>query len=510
MSTNNQGKVILVGAGPGDPGLLTVAGREWLRRAQVVVYDRLVNPRLLNEVSPDAEVIFAGKAARDHALTQEEINRLLVEHGGQGKLVVRLKGGDPFVFGRGGEEAEALLGAGIPFEVVPGVTSAIAAPAYAGIPVTHRGVASSFAVITGHEDPTKPDSSIRWDKLATGVDTLIFLMGVENLPQIVQQLVANGRAPETPIALVRRGTWPAQETLTGTLADIQERLKGRNFGAPAVTVVGDVVGLREDLRWFDKRPLFGKRVLVTRSRDQASQLSEALTSLGAEVLEAPAITIEPPSDFGPLNDALRKLSKYGWTVFTSVNGVSAVFEHLRFLSLDARSFSSTKVAAVGAATAAALEQHGIVPDFVPSRYLTSEVAAGLGGQGISGVRVLLPRTDLVGEDLAGALKTHGAQVDQVVAYRTVQAAELPFEVLDALLTGRMDVITFASSSTVTNLMSLLKGDTNLLTGGAIACIGPVTARTAREAGLSVDIEAQEHTIPGLVAAIVEWAGSDRS
>lgn len=500
---NRVGKVYLVGAGPGDPGLITVKGLECLRKAQVVIYDRLVDPQLLRHALQDAEIVYAGKAMGGHVRTQEEINSLLLSKAQEGKMVVRLKGGDPFVFGRGGEELEALVKAGIPCEVVPGVSSAVAAPAYAGIPVTHRGYTSSFAVITGHEDPTKPDSSIRWDKLATAAGTLICLMGVENLPSIVRQLTAYGRSPDTPIALVRWGTWPQQETIEGTLEDIQQRLAGRDFGPPAVIIVGEVVRLRDRLRWFDNRPLFGKQVLVTRARDQASQLSELLRALGAQALEAPAIQIQKLGDYTPLDTALLRLHDYRWTVFTSANGVAAVFHRLKALGMDARAFGQTRVAAVGPTTAAALEERGITPDFVPGQYLTKAVAAGLAQRDIAGARVLLPRTDIVGEDLAGALGAAGALVDQVVAYRTVQAATLDPEVEEILQEGKMDMVTFTSSSTVKHFVRLLDGNVALLSQSRIACIGPVTAKTAAEAGLRVDIVAQEHTIPGLVAAILE-------
>ncbi|MBI2886311.1 MAG: uroporphyrinogen-III C-methyltransferase [Chloroflexi bacterium] len=497
------GKVYLVGAGPGDPGLITVKGLERLRQAEVVVYDRLLNPQLLRQIPAAAELIYVGKRVGAHTITQDEINGLLVERAKAGKTVVRLKGGDPFVFGRGGEEILLLVEAGIPFEVVPGVTSAVAVPAYAGIPVTHRGYASSFAVITGHEDPTKPDSSIRWEHLATATDTQVFLMGMENLPLIVEQLIAHGRPASTPIALVRWGTWPQQETVEGTLADILQRLEGQPFGPPAVIVVGEVVRLREQLRWFDRRPLFGKTVLVTRSRDQASQLSQLLSDLGAKPVEAPAIEIREPEDYGPLDATLQRLRDYGWVVFTSANGVEAVWRRLKALGLDARDLAGVQLAAIGPATAQALESHGIFADLVPEQYLSQAVAEALAQRGLSGVPVLLPRTDLAGEDLAGALAQHGAQVDQVVAYRTVQAATLEPEVGELLRQGKVDFVTFASSSTVKHLIALLKGDISLLSKCATACIGPVTARTARELGLRVDIVAQEHTVPGLVRAVLE-------
>lgn len=506
--TNKPGKVYLVGAGPGDRGLLTLRGKACLELADVVLYDRLLDPRLLDYAAPTAELIYAGKEARRHALSQHEINELLVEKASAGRQVVRLKGGDPFVFGRGGEELERLHAAGIPFEVVPGVTAAIAAAAYAGIPVTHRGLASSFAVITGHEDPAKPESSIDWARLATATDTLVFLMGVENLPSIVEQLIRHGRPPRTPVALVRWGSWPQQETLAGTLEDIVARLERREFGPPAVIVVGETVALREQLRWFETRPLFGKRVLVTRSREQASQLAATLEELGAQVLEAPAIEIAEPEDFGPLDSALQQLGGYDWVVFTSANGVEAVFRRLRTLSLDSRAFGGTRLAAVGLATAAALQRYGLHADLVPEQFLTKAVAEALAQAGVAGARVLLPRTQLVGEDLGAALAAQRAQVDQVVAYRTLQASSLSPEVVDLLRRGEIDIVTFASSSTVTNLLALL-GDSalELLSRSTIACIGPVTSRTADAAGLPVHIEAEEYTVPGLVQAIQTHAQS---
>lgn len=501
-----RGVVYLVGGGPGDPGLITLRGVACLQQADLVLYDRLINPQLLRHARPYAEVVYVGKAAGGQALTQQEINDLLVQRAKAGDTVVRLKGGDPFVFGRGGEEALALAKAGIPFEVVPGISSAIAAPAYAGVPVTHRGLASSFAVITGHEDPTKPDSSIRWEHLATGVDTLIFLMGVENLSLIVQQLIAHGRAPETPVALVRWGTWPRQETLTGTLANIQEVLKGRTFGPPAATIVGPTVALREHIRWFDTRPLFGMRVLVTRAQDQASQLAEQLAALGADPIEAPAIEITEPEDYAPLDAALRGLNRFRWVVFTSANGVNATFRRLQALSKDSRAFAHIRVAAVGPGTAAALRERWVEPDLIPDTYLTEAVAEALVKQGVRGVHVLLPRTDIASEALAQRLTEAGALIEQVIAYRTVQASALDPEIALLLRAGQVDVVTFASASTVRNLVALLGGDTSALAQSRIASIGPVTSAAAREAGLRVDIEATEHTIPGLVTAIQEhWA-----
>lgn len=499
-----KGFVSLVGAGPGDPGLLTIKGMERLQQCEVVLYDRLLDPRLLDYVPPSAERIYVGKEAQRHALKQSEINDLLVQRGLAGKRVVRLKGGDPFVFGRGGEELQALQGAGVPFEVVPGITSSIAVAAYAGIPVTHRGFTSSFAVITGHEDPTKPDTSIDWPHLANAAGTLVFLMGVENLPAITARLIEHGRDPHTPVALVRHGTWADQQTVTGTLATITQEIAGRPFPPPAVIVVGEVVRLRDQLRWFDARPLSGKRVLVTRAREQASQLANRLTELGAEVIEAPAITIAEPDDYGPLDDAIWRLDEYRWVVFTSANGVAGFFGRLRALGMDSRAIGRAKVAAVGSGTAAALAGWGITPDFQPARFLTSAVAEGLRERGVDGARILLPRTDAVGEDMAGPLVAAGATVDTVVAYRTLVPDRLEPPVEQALRDGQVDVVTFASGSTVRNLVALLGPDgARVLASPLVACIGPITARTARDAGLRVDVEATEHTIDGLVEAIVD-------
>ncbi len=495
------GKVYLVGAGPGDPELISVKGLKYLERAEVVVYDRLLDERLLATAPDDAELVYVGKTTGEHTRTQEEINRILVDKGKSGKQVVRLKGGDPFVFGRGGEEAEALHANSIPFEIVPGITSAVAVPAHAGIPVTHRGVASSFAVITGHEDPTKPDSAIHWDKLAGGVDTLVFLMGMQNLPEIVGQLVANGRAATTPVAVIHNGTRPGQTTVTGTLADIVDLTRERGLGPPAIVVVGEVVRLRDKLAWFDCRPLFGKRVLVTRSRSQASALSRLLAEHGAEPVELPAIDILPAESTADLDAAIAKIDGYQWLVFTSTNGVDAFFGRLGTLGKDARSMGSVRLAAIGPATATALATHGIVADIIPEVYTGEGLVTALAATDIAGKRVLLPRTDIADEELGDGLSRLGATVDEVLAYRTVTPTESVAKIRDLLTAGEVDAITFASSSTVTNLTSAINGDTEAVNQAVIACIGPKTARTAVEAGLRVDVVAGEQTIPGLVAAL---------
>ena len=505
-----RGFVSLIGAGPGDPGLLTLHGMEALTAADVVVYDYLANPVLLAHARPEAERLYVGKKAGNHTLSQDEINALLVERGLAGQRVVRLKGGDPFVFGRGGEEALALAKAGVLFEVVPGVTSAVAAPAYAGIPVTHRGLASSFAVITGHEDPTKEETALDWSRLATGVDTLVFLMGVGNLPQIVEQLIAHGRPPDTPAVLVRWGTLPGQQTVSGTLANIAERVRVAGLRPPAVTIVGPVAGLRDHLHWFEDRPLFGQRVLVTRTRQQASALSTRLRSLGAEAIELPTIRVAPPDDWAPLDSAITGLSNYDWIVFTSVNGVDHFWARLSAAGLDARALHGLRLAAIGPATAAELQAYGLRADYVPGEYVAEAVASGLGE--VRGLRVLLPRADIARPALADLLREGGAKVVEVDAYRTLQPETDPDELRDLL--ARVTVATFTSSSTVRNLAAMAASAgldlLQALQHATVACIGPITAETARELGLVVNVVAEEYTIQGLVAALSSYCAKRKT
>ncbi|MEE8205246.1 MAG: uroporphyrinogen-III C-methyltransferase [Dehalococcoidales bacterium] len=498
------GKVYLVGAGPGDAGLITVKGLDCLKKAEVVIYDRLLDERLLDAAPQGAERIYAGKTAGHHVKKQSEINQLLVEKAKEGKIVVRLKGGDPFVLGRGGEEAEALKQNGLPFEVVPGITSAVAVPAYAGIPVTQRRLASSFAVITGHEDPAKGQTSIAWDRLATGVDTLVFLMGTGNLSQIVQKLIDNGRDPATPVAMIKEGTSPSQKTITSTLAGIVAEARSSNFSPPAVIVVGEVVNLRPKLRWFDNQPLFGKKVLVTRARRQASALSQLLLKCGARPVEMPAIEIKDIADTGQLDRAILSLEDYQWLVFTSSNGVAAFFERLYALNRDARWLRGIKLGVIGPATAAAVVEKGLRPDYIPKDFTTDGFLAGLQDRDIKGCRFLLPRADIAPRGLIDGINQLGAEADEVTAYRTVAAAEAIARGKQLLKKGEIDVITFTSSSTVSNLLKALDGKLALIQGAAVACIGPVTAATAEKAGLKVAIAASEHTIPGLVAAMEEY------
>ena len=495
-----QGKVYLVGAGPGSPGLITVKGLDCLKRADVIIYDNLVDDSLLQSARPDSEKIYVGKMASRHTREQAEINRLLVEKAKEGRVVVRLKGGDPFVLGRGGEEAEALAQDHVPFEVVPGVSSATAVPAYAGIPVTHRGLASHFTVVTGHEDVSKAESGVPWENLAKLEGTLVILMGVGNLSEIVEALVQNGRSPSTPVAVIAEGTWPSQKTVVGTLADIADKAASSGIKPPSVIVVGEVVSLQERLHWFDDLPLFGKRILVTRARHQAGGLIELLSERGASPVEMPVIDIQGVSDTRELDGALLNVENYDWIVFTSVNGVEAFFQRLRALNGDARSLKGVKIGAIGPATSEALQKHGVYADYLPDVYTSDGLVAGLENQNIGGSRFLLPRADIAGRELAEGIARLGAEVHEVTVYRTVMPGEVPPKAKQMILDGEIDVVTLTSPSTITNLLSLMGDQRGFVQRATIACIGPVTAAEAAGAGLAVDIVAKEHTIAGLVEA----------
>lgn len=501
--SNNPGRVYLVGAGPGDPKLLTIRGAELLGRADVVVYDRLVHKAILRHARSDAKMIYAGKAASRHTMKQEEINQLLVDLATQGQTVVRLKGGDPFVFGRGGEEAETLADAGISFEIVSGITSAIAVPAYAGIPVTHRKLCSTLGIITGHEDPDKAESSIRWDLISTGVDTLVFLMGVENLPNIVSQLIANGRVAETPVAIIRWGTRADQETLVGTLGDIVEKVCATDFKSPAVTVVGEVVKLRDKLQWFENRPLLGKRIVVTRSREQASELSGKLLELGADVIEFPVIKIVPPEDTLSLDSAIHRIGEFDWIIFTSTNGVERFVMRLLEMDHDVRAMAGAKLAAIGPGTAEALRKINLKVDYVPSEFVAEAVLREF-PEDVFGKRILIPRAKEAREVLPEKLKSLGADVCVAVAYETKMEASDASEIREKLDAGQIDAVTFTSSSTVRNFAALVgqDGGISLSEDVTVACIGPITAQTAVELGMQPDVVADEYTIDGLVKAIL--------
>jgi uroporphyrinogen III methyltransferase/synthase len=502
---SKPGKVYLVGAGPGDPKLLTLRGKECLEQADVVLYDYLANPELLDYTPSHAERIYVGRRGRGRYQDQEEVNRLMIERAQAGKVVVRLKGGDPFVFGRGGEEAEAIAGAGVLFEVVPGVTSAVAVPAYAGIPVTHRTLASTVTFVTGHEDPAKGETALEWPRLASTDGTLVFLMGMKNLPAIVNHLAAEGKPADTPVALIRWGTRSGQRTVIGTLADIVGKAEAEAMEPPTIIVVGEVVRLRKQLNWFESRPLFGMRILVTRPKEQAGALSHLLSAYGAEPVECPTIRIVPPEAWTELDQALAQLDRYQWLVFTSVNGVRPFMERLRSQGRDVRALSGLRLACIGPQTAEALSEWGLRADVIPSDYHAEGLIEALTAAGVAGQRVLIPRATVAREVLPEQLRALGSEVSVVPAYRTVRPEVDANRLKELLRRHELHMITFTSSSTVHNFSELFdsRDEMKKLTAqSAIACIGPITAKTAADYGLPVAIVAPEHTVPALVDAIV--------
>ncbi|MFN2362976.1 MAG: uroporphyrinogen-III C-methyltransferase [Halarsenatibacteraceae bacterium] len=496
-----QSKVYLVGSGAGDPGLLTCRGRELLGKADEVYYDRLLEPALLNYVKSGCKLVYVGKKPGAHSMGQAEINRRLVEAAEENEVVVRLKGGDPLIFGRGGEEADYLKENGVKFEIVPGISSALAAPAYAGIPLTHRGIASSFTVLTGHHDPEQEDNEHNWKALAQGSDTLVILMGVGNFPGIQKQLLENGRDPETPVAFIERGTWPEQNLLISRLGMAAEEADQAGIKPPAIIVVGEVVGLQARLSWNKDLLLEGYRILNTRPAHQARVLTELLEDEGAVVREAPAISIEPPADYAELDQALTRLEEYSWVIFTSTNGVDNFFARMRANGHDIRELAGVKLAAIGRKTAAALEELGLRLDFVPEEYVAEGLVDGF-GPAADGEKVLLPRTPMARDTLAVGLEEKGYTVDELTAYLT-EEAELPEDVQGLIDDGMIDIVTLTSSSTVRSLVKSA-GGAEKLAGIIGAAIGPITAETAREAGLKVPIVAEEYTIEGLRDAILDY------
>ena len=525
-----EGLIHLVGAGPGDPGLMTARSLELIARADAILYDRLIPPGALDGARADCELRYVGKEPGNAAMAQADIEALLVELGGRGLEVVRLKGGDPFVFGRGGEEAEALAAAGVAFEVVPGVTAGIAAPAYAGVPVTHRDAASAVAFVTGHEDPEKgsndsasmpdpfqgsndsasmPDPSqaetaLDWGALARFPGTLVFYMGVKNLPLIARRLIAAGRDAHEPVAVVRRGTHPDQETVTAPLEQIAQRVSEAGLRAPAITVVGAVAGLRDTLAWVERRPLHGRRIAVTRARAQASGLAARLRALGAEVAETPAIRIEPRVVEGELERAVAEIAGYALVVLTSPNGAQLLFDALAARGLDARALSGVTVAAIGPGTARELERRGVRADVIPPRSIAESLAQELERIDVDGRRVLIARASEARDILPEALAARGAEVDVVALYDTV-AEPLGDAQREALAAA--DAVTFTSSSTVRFLLEALGSPRAALDGARVVSIGPVTSATARELGLEVATEATRHDIDGLVDALIEDAAT---
>lgn len=517
MEEKNIGKVYLVGAGPGDPGLITVRGQELLKRAEVVVYDYLANKKFLKHVPQDAEFIYVGKKGHGvHAQTQEEINRILVDNALAGKMVVRLKGGDPFIFGRGGEEIEELAKFGVKFEIVPGVTAASAAATYAGIPITHRQYTATVAFVTGHEDPTKQDSSIAWDKLATGVGTLVFYMGIKNLPNISERLMKYGRSPDTPVAVIRWASTPAHRTVVGTLATIVEEVKKAGITPPAVIVVGEVVGLRDTINWFEKRPLLGKKIMVTRTREQASGLVSRLEELGVDCLEFATIALAPPDSWAAVDSAVDDLVRFDWLLFTSINAIHYFFRRLFERQLDARVLSGIKIAVVGSATAAELQKYGLKADLLPAIEFTGEgLAATLIEQGFGRDRFLLPRALKANEALPEILQQAGAQMTTVPVYQNVRPQGQEESLRQELVDEGVDMVTFTSSSTFTNFIHMLnpKDDAELkqlMAGIKIASIGPVTSKAIKKRGLTVDVQPDGcYSIATMVDAIAGFKWDEK-
>jgi uroporphyrinogen III methyltransferase/synthase len=499
---SEPGRVHLVGAGPGALDLVTLRARELVGQADVLVYDYLCNPAMLAWARGDTEIIYAGKSGSAHTLTQDEINALLVARARAGRRVVRLKGGDPYVFGRGGEEALVLARAGIPFEEVPGVTSAIAAPAYAGIPVTHREVSSTVTFVTGHEDPSKPESSLDWKQLAGLRGTKVFLMGVERLGEITSRLMAEGARPETPAALVRWGTMARQETLTGTLASIADLARARNFKAPAIAVIGEVVKLRDELNWFEALPLFGRRVVVTRARRQSGGLAARLARLGADVLEIPTIRIEPvPPDAARETGLDRVGELYDWIVFTSPNAVEFFFDHFFRRHRDVRALGSIKLAAIGPATAAGLRDLHLSVEVQPQSYTAEKLAEAFPKEGIAGKRVLVPHGQLADPALVKALREAGAKVEEWIVYQTRPEAEDLTGARARFANEGAHFIAFTSASTVENWHALGLQPAAGAPRPRNVSMGPVTSQALRHLDLEIAAEAPEATLDSLVETI---------
>jgi len=514
-----KGKVYIVGAGPGDVSLLTVKGLKCLQKAEVVVYDFHLNAQVLNYINHEAEFIYAGKRGGQHTMTQDEINLTLVEKAKEGKIICRLKGGDPFVFGRGGEEAEALAKEDIEFEIVPGVSSAIAAPAYAGIPLTHRLYSSSLAIVPGYEDPSKEESSIDWSRLATGVGTIVFLMTVKNIAFVCRKLIDNGRSPETPVAVIRWGTRADQTTLVGNLKNISDLVKENEIKPPAVMVVGDVVKLREVLKWYEKKPLFGQRILVTREHSEGFG---PLEEIGAEIIEFNTIEIVPPEDWTGLDNAIDKIESYNWLILTSTNGVKYFFKRLFDRGRDIRDLKGIRICAVGSKTAAAINNYGIKVDLVPEEFNAEGLISAIvqtcksedktfppprfPASALQGIRFLLPRAEVAREIFPEKIKELGGEIDVVIAYRAVKPETHGKRLKRFLKEGKITIATFTSAATFNNFLEIAGEDADgLLKDVAIAVIGPVTAKAVEKAGLKVSIMPKEATIDAMVNEIIKWA-----
>lgn len=502
-----SGFVYLIGAGPGDAGLISVKGMEILKKSDVVIYDYLVNERLLNYCPDKCEKIYAGKKAKNHTLTQEEINKLLLKKTQKNKIITRLKGGDPFVFGRGGEEALYLSRNNIDFEIIPGITASIAASAYAGIPFTHRGLASTAVMITGHEDPTKENGRIEWEHIAKISGTLSFYMGINNLEMIANKLIEFGKPKDTPAAIIRWGTLNGQETFTGKLGTIAETAKDKNITAPAIIIIGKTVNLRDELRWFDKRPLFGIHIIVTRSRHQISKLTRKLEELGADVIELPTIEIEPIKNNSQLKKSFKNINNFSWIIFTSENSVNIFFENLLKTDHDVRILKGIKIVVIGRETGEALLRFGIKADFIPDRYTSEGIIEKFQTLtlNLDKQEVLIPGSEIAGSCLPDSLRKMGAKVTTITLYKN-KTPEYEKKRINEIFKRKIDLVTFTSSSTVSNFFDIIKAADNLellkeITG---ASIGPITSKTACEYGIKIGLEACTHTIECLVETIKDY------
>ncbi len=502
---NKSGKVYLIGAGPGHPKLITLRAIECIRDADVILYDYLANQKFLQYAKKECEIIYSGKTSLHHTLHQEEINQTLIKKANEGKAVVRLKGGDPLLFGRGGEEAEELVHQGIEFEIVPGIPAAIAASAYAGIPLTHRNFSSTVAFVTGHEGAGKSGPSVDWSKISTGVGTLVIYMGVGNLKENARKIMKHGRPPETPVALIRWGSTPDQETLTGTLSDIYDKARAAKFKAPAIMIVGESVSLREKLKWVEKLPLFGKRIVLTRERESGGLFSKELERFGAEIYYLPAIRIVPPKSFETIDRAVHEIDTFDWVIFTSANGVRRFFDRLMSCGRDVRDLKGVHVCAVGTATSRSLRTRGIRTDLIPEEFKGEGVVDALLQQGeLQGKRIMIPRAEKAREILPDSLRKAGAEVVVAPVYRNVPPEIDPRDLQEILVKRKANLIVFTSPSNINNFMNSVKkeGLHDALTGIKIACIGPVTADAARKAGIKVDLEPEESTLESLSESIL--------
>jgi len=502
------GRVILVGAGPGDEGLLTIKGKRWLERADVVIYDHLANPQMTRFARPEAELIYVGKKSGSFILSQDKINELLVEKAQEGKIVVRLKGGDPFIFGRGGEEVQVLSTAKIPFTIVPGITSPVGVSAYAGIPLTHRDSASTISIVTGSVGNAPDSIPIDWEELAKWPGTLVFLMGARKLKSIAENLIRYGKKPETPIAVIQWGTLPKQKTWTSILGDIVQTVEKQIIKPPALTIVGDVVALKDTLDWYETLPLFGKNILITRPAEQSEGFRELLLEDGANPILFPVIKTYPPESWSALDSAIDRLDSYHGLIFTSVNGVRYFMERLHFLDKDIRELKGVRLYAIGPKTAKAVRDLGIKVDVVPENYVAESLLESIGKEPLNGKRFLLPRATVARETLPEELRKNGAEIDVAPAYQTLPPKEVDSEILAKIKAGEIDVITFTASSTVDNFVNLIgRNSLSALKNVVIACIGPITAKTAENYGLTPTVIPEKYTVESLVLALESYFAS---